>query len=126
MRSCSKPKVTPSALPDVHYIFHLAAQCSLFSDSPLSVFHSAVDGTRSLLNSALTRANALERFIHTSSSGAIYDFGLKGYELPDDIMYTEEDWNRESIAYTLAQGDQAFPVVAYLVRFLFTITSILS
>lgn len=100
---------------DVNVIFHLAAICQLFSVTPLTVFNTAVEGTKSLLHSALKHGNVLERFVNTSSSGAVYDFGLKGYEMPDEYIYTEEDWNHFAVQYTLAQGDQAFPVIAYLV-----------
>jgi nucleoside-diphosphate-sugar epimerase len=99
----------------VDVIVHCASVVKLFSAKPYEdVYLPSVAGTLSILRSAML-SSTLKRFVFTSSTGAIYDFGLSGK--PADHIYTEADWNDFAVKTIEEHKDAVFPVLAYLVRY---------
>lgn len=75
-------------------ICHLASPISLQFTDPKPVMHAAVEGTLSLLHSALEHAGAqFKSFVYAGSSAAM------GLRSPDDktSTFTEDDWNDSAV-----------------------------
>ncbi|KAJ4386002.1 hypothetical protein N0V93_008893 [Gnomoniopsis smithogilvyi] len=85
-----RPGSFDEAVKDVVAICHLASPISLQFTDPAPVMHAAVQGTLSLLNSALHNAGPhLKAFVLAGSSSSM---GLHSLDKTDKI-YTEADWN---------------------------------
>lgn len=87
--------------PGVSAICHLASPISLQFTDPGPVMHAAVEGTQSLLRSALEHAgDQLEAFVLCGSSASM------GLRSPDDhdSIFTEEDWNDSAVKAAQEMG----------------------
>jgi nucleoside-diphosphate-sugar epimerase len=73
--------------PDVTSILHLATPVSFAFSDPSPIIHAAVNGTKSILNSALQAGPQLTSFVLLSSVVAI----MNGKPAPYTL--TESDWN---------------------------------
>ncbi|KAJ3712142.1 D-lactaldehyde dehydrogenase [Lentinula raphanica] len=94
------------AIKGVDAIAHTASPFQLAADDPQEVITPAVNGTISILKSALTIPN-LKRFILLSSTAAIISL------LPDPKPFTESDYNEQSIEDVKANGKKANQVNKY-------------
>lgn len=93
--------MSPKRPPGVAAICHLASPISLQFTDPQPVMYAAVEGTRSLLRSALEHAgNQLEAFVLCGSSSSM------GLRSPDDhaSVFTEEDWNDAAVKAAQEMG----------------------
>ncbi|KAJ3772324.1 D-lactaldehyde dehydrogenase [Lentinula raphanica] len=94
------------AIKGVDAIAHTASPFQLAADDPQEVITPAVNGTISILKSALTIPN-LKRFVLLSSTAAIISL------LPDPKPFTESDYNEQSIEDVKANGKKANQVNKY-------------
>lgn len=78
------------AVKGVHAIAHTAAPVSFFFTDPEPVLHGAINGTKSILESALKAGPQLKSVVLMSSIAAV----LSNKEPP--YTYTEKDWNEVS------------------------------
>ena len=84
--------MVPGAFDDViagcRFVCHMAASVRLSAkDNQRDIVDPAVDGTKSVLESAAA-AGTVTRVVMTSSIAAVADDGK-----PDDYVFTEDDWN---------------------------------
>ncbi|KAF2794978.1 NAD(P)-binding protein [Melanomma pulvis-pyrius CBS 109.77] len=75
------------AVKDVTAIAHLASPVSFFFKDPEPVLHAAINGTKTLLNSALKAGPSLKTVVLMSSIAAIKNAN------PPPYVFTEADWN---------------------------------
>ena len=68
---------------------------------PAEIINPAVEGTNSVLRSALTHGAQVKRFLLTSSVAAVMEL------LPEAPVFTEENWNEQSIRNCKEQGKDA-------------------
>ncbi|KAJ4470790.1 D-lactaldehyde dehydrogenase [Lentinula aciculospora] len=94
------------AIKGVDAIAHTASPFQLAADDPEELITPAVNGTVSILKSALT-ASTLKRIILLSSCAAILSL------LPDPKPFTESDWNDQAIEDVKANGKNANQVNKY-------------
>ncbi|KAJ3854684.1 D-lactaldehyde dehydrogenase [Lentinula lateritia] len=97
------------AIEGVDAIAHTASPFQLAADDPQGnpqLIIPAVNGTVSILKSALT-ASTLKRFILLSSTAAVISL------LPDPKPFTESDWNEQSIEDVKVNGKNANQVNKY-------------
>ncbi|KAJ3823314.1 D-lactaldehyde dehydrogenase [Lentinula raphanica] len=94
------------AIKGVDAIAHTASPFQLVADDPQELITPAVNGTISILKSALTVPN-LKRFILLSSTAAVISL------LPDPKPFTEADYNEQSIEDVKANGKKANQVNKY-------------
>ncbi|KAJ3991934.1 D-lactaldehyde dehydrogenase [Lentinula boryana] len=95
-----------NAIEGVDAIAHTASPFQLAADDPQELITPAVNGTVSIIKSALTASN-LKRFILLSSTAAVISL------LPDPKPFTESDWNDQSIEDVKANGTKANQVNKY-------------
>ncbi|ORY09777.1 hypothetical protein BCR34DRAFT_366207 [Clohesyomyces aquaticus] len=75
------------AVKGVTGIAHMASPVSFFFKDPVPILHAAVQGTKTILNSALNAGPQLKTVVLTSSIAAIKNLAEAPYTL------TEKDWN---------------------------------
>jgi nucleoside-diphosphate-sugar epimerase len=95
------PDAFDAAVSGVHAILHTAAPVSFFFTDPEPVMHAAINGTLSILDSALKVGPTLESVVIMSSIAAIFS----PKELP--YAYTEKDWNDQSEGEVKRLGKEA-------------------
>ncbi|KAJ3786733.1 D-lactaldehyde dehydrogenase [Lentinula aff. detonsa] len=93
------------AVKGVHAIEHTASPFHFKADDPQELIGPALNGTRSILKSALNESS-IRRIVVTSSSAAILSI------LPERKVFTELDWNEQSIE-EVKQGKNASQVSKY-------------
>ncbi|KAF2175037.1 NAD(P)-binding protein [Zopfia rhizophila CBS 207.26] len=75
------------AVKDVTAIAHMASPVSFFFKDPEPVLHAAINGTKTILNSALKAGPQLQTVVYTSSITAVKSAKEPHY------VYDESDWN---------------------------------
>lgn len=106
------------AVPGVQAIAHLATPVVFDSGDVEYIVGTAVQGTLSILESALREASAqkqkegekkdgLASFVLMSSTSAVR------MAVPDPTIFTEKDWNTRAEADVREAGDKAFGHVIY-------------
>ncbi|KAH8102192.1 NAD-P-binding protein [Cristinia sonorae] len=89
------------AVKGVDAIQHTASPFHLNGTHPDDLIVPAVEGTRTILRSTLRHGTDVKRFIITSSCSAIEEL------LPDPQVYTEDDWNTQSVKEVEEKGVNA-------------------
>jgi len=89
------------AVEGVHAIAHLAAPISLFFTDPVPVMHGAIQGTKTLLNSAFEHGKDVQTVVQMSSIASILSPREHGY------IYSEKDWNEASEQEVESKGSKA-------------------
>ncbi|KAH6904342.1 D-lactaldehyde dehydrogenase [Coprinopsis sp. MPI-PUGE-AT-0042] len=95
------------AVKGVNAILHTATPVTLTAKNPQDVIEPAVNGTVSILKSALGAGSGIKRVVITSSTGAITNFPA-----PEGV-FSEKDWNDESIKHAAENGEGADPSIVY-------------
>lgn len=106
------PDITTSgsfdeAVKGVSAILHTAAPVSLSFTDPEPVMHGAIQGTSSILTSALKAGSQLKSVVFMSSIAAI-----RGAQ-PLPHTFTEEDWNNYSEGEVKRLGKEASSIHIY-------------
>jgi nucleoside-diphosphate-sugar epimerase len=94
------------AVRGVDAIAHFAAPVSFFFNDPEPVMHAAINGTISILESAVKEAS-VKHFIHMSSIVAILS------PKDGDYTFTEKDWNTVSEAAVAKEGKNSASLDIY-------------
>lgn len=94
------PGAFDSALQGVDIVAHFAAPVSFFFTDPEPVMHGAVNGTTSILESAL-KTPTVKHFVHMSSIVAVFD------TKEGDYTFTEKDWNTTAQEIVAREGKNA-------------------
>ncbi|KAK0707198.1 hypothetical protein B0T21DRAFT_352992 [Apiosordaria backusii] len=98
------------AVQGVHAIAHLASPVSMADGDPTPMMKAAVDGTTSLLASAIGSASKIKSVVFMSSISAVYS------PSPDrgpNHVFTSADWNQEAEAKVTELGDKTPGYVTY-------------
>ncbi|KAI0422719.1 hypothetical protein F5X98DRAFT_325031 [Xylaria grammica] len=101
------PGAFDEAVQGVQAIAHLATPVVFDSGDVEYVIGTAVQGTLSILESALKAGEGLKSFVLMSSTAAIR------MNVPGPITFTEKDWNTKSEADVKEAGDKAFGQIIY-------------
>lgn len=101
------PGAFNEAVKGVHAILHTAAPVSLSFTDPEPVMHGAIQGTSSILNSALEAGPLLKSLVLMSSIAAV-----RGAQQPPHT-FTEKDWNDYSEGEVKRSGKAASSVHIY-------------
>ncbi|KAF8901505.1 D-lactaldehyde dehydrogenase [Gymnopilus junonius] len=80
------------AVTKVDAIIHMASPANVFSAEPIDFVKVAVDGTTSILRSAVKFGTQVKRVVVTSSCAAVVDRSVK-----QPAIYNEENWGDEVI-----------------------------
>jgi nucleoside-diphosphate-sugar epimerase len=98
-----------TAVSGVHAIAHLATPVVFDSGDVSYIVGTAVEGTLSILESALANNNKdlLKSFVLMSSTSAVRML------VPGPRIFTEEDWNTQAEAQMREDGDEAHGHVIY-------------
>ncbi|KAJ4474488.1 D-lactaldehyde dehydrogenase [Lentinula aciculospora] len=94
------------AIKGVNAIAHTASPFHFKADDPQELIGPAVNGTLSVLKSALNNS-AIRRIVITSSTAAIISM------LPDRKVFSEVDWNDQAIEEVKTQGKNASQASKY-------------
>ncbi|TFL00648.1 D-lactaldehyde dehydrogenase [Pterulicium gracile] len=92
---------------DVDAIAHTASPFHMEGEDPQVWIHPAVNGTLSVLKSALKNGKNVKRVVVTSSCAAVLTAGA------EPQTYTEEDWNQASIDEVETKGKDASNMSKY-------------
>ncbi|KAI8624084.1 NAD(P)-binding protein [Xylariaceae sp. FL1651] len=95
------PGAFDSAVRDVQAIAHLATPVVFDSGDVEYIVGTAVQGTLSILESALKAAGGLRTFVLMSSTAAVR------IKIPGPVTFTEEDWNTQAEATVKEEGERA-------------------
>ncbi|KAI0766552.1 NAD-P-binding protein [Irpex lacteus] len=96
------------AVQGVDAVIHLAAPFHMSAVEPSEIINPAVEGTNSVLQSTLAHGTQVKRFVLTSSVGSIMEL------LPEAPIFTEENWNEQSVRNCNEQGKDAAQHDKYL------------
>ncbi|KAJ3877793.1 D-lactaldehyde dehydrogenase, partial [Lentinula edodes] len=94
------------AVKGVDAIEHTASPFHFKADDPQELIGPAVNGTRSILKSALNNSS-IRRIVVTSSTAAIIA------TLPEPKVFSELDWNEQAIEEVKKQGKNASQAAKY-------------
>ncbi|KAI0342095.1 NAD-P-binding protein [Trametopsis cervina] len=108
VKDITKEGAFDEAVKGIDAIEHLASPFIMTDGEPSELITPAVAGTGSILQSALTHGKELKRFVLTSSVAAIMEL------LPDAPIFTEENWNEQSVRNCEELGKQAAQHDKYL------------
>ncbi|KAL0956958.1 hypothetical protein HGRIS_003059 [Hohenbuehelia grisea] len=95
------------AVKGVDAIEHVASPYHVEADDPQDLIAPAVNGTVGILESALKYAPTVKRVVITSSCAAVR------HEDTKPILFTEEDWNEQSILIVEKEGRAAPNIIKY-------------
>lgn len=95
------------AVKDVTAIAHLATPVSFSFTDPEPIIHAAVNGTQSILDSALKAGPQLKSFVVLSSIVAVMSSAQPPY------VFTEDDWNDWAEPTVAAKGKDTPGMVIY-------------
>ncbi|KAJ4291166.1 hypothetical protein N0V90_010364 [Kalmusia sp. IMI 367209] len=95
------------AVQGVTAIAHLASPVSFGFKDPEPIIHAAVNGTKSILNSALQAGPQLKTFVYLSSIAAVMS------ATPAPYTFTEKDWNDWAEAKVAELGKETPGPVIY-------------
>jgi nucleoside-diphosphate-sugar epimerase len=95
------------AVEGVTAIAHLASPVSFTVTDPEPIIHAAVNGTKSILESALHAGPQLKSFAVLSSIASVRNF------TPAPYTFTEKDWNDWAEPAAAAQGKDAPWIAVY-------------
>ncbi|KAI3324533.1 NAD(P)-binding protein [Xylariaceae sp. AK1471] len=95
------------AVQGVQAIAHLATPVVFDSADVEYIVGTAVQGTLSILESALKAKDDLKSFVFMSSASAVR------MRIPGPATFTEKDWNTQAEAQIKEDGDKAFGHVIY-------------
>ncbi|KAI0076359.1 NAD-P-binding protein [Panus rudis PR-1116 ss-1] len=98
----TKPGAFDEYVKDVDAIEHTASPFHYNFEDPNDYIHPAVNGTTSILESALKHGKNVKRVVVTSSVAAVFTVGL-----PEERTFSEKDWNERSIKEVEEKGKQA-------------------
>lgn len=101
------PGAFDEAVKGVTAILHTAAPVSLSFTDPEPVMHGAIQGTSSILNSALKAGSQLKSVVFMSSIAAVM-----GAQQPPHT-FTEKDWNNYSEGEIKRLGKEASSIHIY-------------
>ncbi|KAF9059462.1 D-lactaldehyde dehydrogenase [Rhodocollybia butyracea] len=104
----SKNGAFDAALEGVDAVMHLASPFTDKIQSPDDLIRPAVDGTVSILKSAVKNGGSIKRVVITSSMASVMDL------YPVQSLFTEADWNTHSLVEVEKQGIKANPIHIYL------------
>ncbi|KAH9973392.1 D-lactaldehyde dehydrogenase [Russula compacta] len=96
------------AVKGVDAIAHTASPVHLNAKSPDDVIIPAVQGTTSILNSALKHRNTIKRFVLTSSTAAVCNVSVQVA-----ASFNESNWNDASVEAVNTKGLEAGPFAIY-------------
>ena len=102
------PGAFDAAVEGVTAIAHLASPVSFHFDDPEPIMKAAVDGTTTILNSALKAGPQLKKFVQLSSIVAIMNGAPAPYTL------TEKDWNGFAEPQVKEKGKQTPGPITYM------------
>ncbi|KAJ3712943.1 D-lactaldehyde dehydrogenase [Lentinula raphanica] len=94
------------AVKGVDAIEHTASPFHFKADDPQELIGPAVNGTRSILKSALSQSS-IKRIVVTSSTAALISV------LPEPKVFNELDWNEQAIEEVKQQGKKATQAAKY-------------
>ncbi|KXN81602.1 Putative NADPH-dependent methylglyoxal reductase GRP2 [Leucoagaricus sp. SymC.cos] len=95
------------AVKGVDAIEHVASPVALEAVDPQDFIKPAVEGTLSILRSALKNGSSLKRIVITSSGAAIM------VQPTEPRLFSEEDWNTASVEDVKMNGKNANPTSGY-------------
>ena len=97
-----------NALQGSDAIFHIASPVHYNAIEPSEVIDSAIAGVTGILTSALKHGQSVKRIVLTSSVGAICTPTLDPHH-----VFTESDWNDESVRKVHTKGRDALGLDKY-------------
>ncbi|CAL1708192.1 unnamed protein product [Somion occarium] len=97
------------AVKGIDAIEHVASPVSLAANDPNELIKPAVEGTRSILRSALRYGSQVKRVAITSSFAAVGEVGV----VPDGGIHTDAHWNNKSVREVETKGAAADQVEKY-------------
>jgi nucleoside-diphosphate-sugar epimerase len=103
----TEPGAFDEAVKGVQAIAHLAAPVSFSFTDPVPVMHGAINGTRTLLESAHAHGKDLQTVVLCSSIVAVRTRGQEGH------VFTEADWNETSEKNVAELGADASSIDIY-------------
>ncbi|KAF5354028.1 hypothetical protein D9756_007188 [Leucocoprinus leucothites] len=92
---------------DLDAIIHTASPVHDEAGEPSEIINPSVQATLSILKSALAHGPNIKRVIYTSSTGAIRRSAVVEESVPITKVYTEKDWNWESVELIKKLGKDA-------------------
>ncbi|KAE9390117.1 D-lactaldehyde dehydrogenase [Gymnopus androsaceus JB14] len=105
----TKDGVFDEAVKGVDAIEHTASPFHLKADDPQELINPAVNGTLSILKSALRVSGSIRRIVVTSSTAAV----VNPSQLPEPKLFSEVDWNNQAIEEVKKHGREANQVTKY-------------
>ncbi|KXN85659.1 hypothetical protein AN958_10996 [Leucoagaricus sp. SymC.cos] len=105
---------------DLDAIVHTVSPVHDGSGEPNEIINPSVQGTLSILKSALKNGKHIKRIIYTSSASAIRRSKVVESSEPLPKVYTEIDWNEDSVALVQELGKNAFVSDKYQASKVFT------
>jgi nucleoside-diphosphate-sugar epimerase len=100
VKDITAPGAFDDAVKGVDAIAHFASPVSFFFTDPEPIMHAAINGTTSILESAV-KQSSVKHFVHMSSIVAVFE------PKEGDYTYTEKDWNTVSEALVAKEGKGA-------------------
>ncbi|TCD71181.1 methylglyoxal reductase (NADPH-dependent) gre2 [Steccherinum ochraceum] len=107
VKDITLPGAFDEAVKGVDAIEHLASPFHMKSTHPDDMIIPAVQGTRTLLQSALQHGTNVKRIVITSSTASIGEF------LDTAKVFTEDDWNNQSEREAKEKGKDCSPTHSY-------------
>ncbi|TCD65710.1 methylglyoxal reductase (NADPH-dependent) gre2 [Steccherinum ochraceum] len=107
VKDITLPGAFDEAVKGVDAIEHLASPFHMKSSHPDDMIIPAVQGTHTILQSALQHGKNVKRIVITSSSASVDEF------LDYAKIYTEDDWNNQSVREAKEKGKDCPPVHSY-------------
>uniref|UniRef100_A0A0W0ETB8 NAD-dependent epimerase/dehydratase domain-containing protein n=1 Tax=Moniliophthora roreri TaxID=221103 RepID=A0A0W0ETB8_MONRR len=102
-----KPGAFDEAVKGIDAVQHIASPVILDADDPKDVIEPAVNGTVGILQSVKEFGDKVKRVVVTSSCSSV------SQTLPEPKVFSEEDWNEQSIKELEAKGRHAPSMVKY-------------
>ncbi|RPD63136.1 NAD(P)-binding protein [Lentinus tigrinus ALCF2SS1-7] len=91
------------AVKGVDAIAHTASPFHMHADDPNEMIIPALQGTLSVLHSALKYGKGIKRIVITASCATVLEYG------PEPRVFSEKDWNERSIREVNEKGRAAAP-----------------
>ncbi|KAJ3786390.1 D-lactaldehyde dehydrogenase [Lentinula aff. detonsa] len=95
------------AVKCVDAIAHTASPVNFSTVDPQDLIQPAVRGIKSILRSATQKGSNVQRIVFTSSTAAVLEVD------PKPRIFSEDDWNTQSVAWVERDGKDAHPITKY-------------
>jgi len=101
------PGAFDNVLDGIDAIAHTASPFHVHADDPNDIIVPAVNGTKSILETAVKHGSSIKRIVVTASTVAV------GLTLRAERQYTEEEWNEPALKEVRELGKEAPGIAKY-------------